>query len=290
VTFDAVTGSLDPDDYDVTVADASNVDNATGTLTVQPATASVELGDQATASSQLNAQTPTDAAVVAQNVSANFDAVVAVTVETAADELTVVGLETATASELDGSDRVVAVEDTSGFPGAHAVQVIQQDQSALAVGDTIAPGDSAIIQNATATIFQGSVSIDDKQEVGSVSTVTVSSDLQPEAASNYVIVVHEEAADGSIGPAIGTSSSLTGSQNVSIAVDERNQTGTQSVFAMLHFPDESGGPASAIPNADATAGFVAGNVVDSAAITVEQPPTRVGGGGGGGGGSLSSRA
>ncbi|OYR52925.1 hypothetical protein DJ74_00340, partial [Halorubrum sp. Ea8] len=229
------------------------------------------LNEQATASSTLTDENVTEPGVVVEDVSADTDSAILL-VAPGDENPVIVGIEQRSAEELDGTDVVVPVENTTGFPGVHEAVLVPQDN----LSSEYEPGDiastetgSEILTGDAAIVSQGTVEFDEQEYVNNTSTVTVSTtDLAP--TDQYVVVVHETAKDGSVGDPIGSSANLTGTQtNADIPVDEINAT--DEYVAMLHFPAADGAYSGAIPNADATAGFVNGSVADVTTVTILTP-------------------
>jgi len=263
-TYETVEGD-EPDVEAVVSTDDASDDR---TITVDPVNAELNFNDQATSSTTITNDV-TDPGVVVEDVDVNLDSAVVVTYEDNGD-LVVAGVELRDAGDLDGSNVPVAVEDASEFPGEHTAHVIPQADLSddYEAGETVSDDTAeAVLTNEDAVVFQGEVTIEDQEYGISTDTVNVStSDLQPEAESGYKIFIHEEE-DGSIGDVIGQSEELTGEQSeVEIDVDEIDET--QTVYAMLHFPDDS-----KINNADGADGFADGGVVSAGEISIEQPAT-----------------
>ncbi len=217
-----------------------------------------------------------DEEILIENVQANQTSAVVVTYPNDGN-LTIAGLTTGVSSTT-GQDVPVTINDAGGFPGEHTVHIIpgsglSQDYSA---GDNVSSETAAnITSNETATVFDATLSIDDQAFEDSTNEVVINtSNLQPAGTSDYRIVVHNQTGvpAGEVGPGIGTSTDISGSQdNVTVTLGE-SLTETTDVLAMIHFP--SGGPAIPTLNSDSdTFGNIStsdGVVTDTATIEIEQ--------------------
>jgi hypothetical protein len=233
-----------------------------------------EFSKQATASSTITSDNATAPAVTVENVDVQEDVAVVVTYDQGGETI-IAGLETRTASELDGSEVVVPVANTSGFPGDHTAHLIPQSELS---DPTYAPGDvvstatvDAAFTSETATVSQGTVTFAaaDNEYVTNTSDVEVAAaNLDP--SEDYTIKIHETDASGAVGAIVGTSDVLTDNETtVTIPVEEINDTNEGEYVAMLHYNDTG----NAIRNTDATTtgGFVAGNVADNATVDILTP-------------------
>ena len=260
----------------------------------QPETqeAAFTLPAQATDSSTLNTSLgdETDPAVVATNVTSNVDGAIVVVYEVFQGADRVAGVEETTATETNGDPVTIPLENTTGLPGPHYavflnestvnstnpspgdILSIQAEEEALATRPSLESG--SFYQ----TIYEGEINVTDQQFTGSTDEITIDqSALQPDAPSGYVVVLHDQSS-APVGAPIGASQVLNGTRtNFSVTLDEEAEINTtQEVTAMLHFA-ANGSPGRAIPNADVDNGFVAGNVADSATITIAESdgPTQV---------------
>jgi len=235
--------------------------------------ASISFTEQATASTTITKDDPTTPAVVAENVESNVDSAIVVTYSNGSD-LEIAGLTTATANELNVADVTVPITNPAGFPGNHTAHVIPIDlvsDRTLASGNVSTATAGAVADQQQATVYQGTVDLTDQTVTGSANSVTVeTANLTGESTDpSFSVVIHEADANGGIGNAVGNAS-LSGS-NSAVTVDLNTQlTENQTIYAMLHV-DDGGQPGSPIPNADAESGFIGGNVVDDAELTVERP-------------------
>ncbi|WP_435099860.1 beta strand repeat-containing protein [Halorubrum sp. N11] len=259
LSWDTAIG--DAGDRALTVA--SEDDSESTVVTVEQAEATVDFADQATASSSTQ-NGPADAGVQV-GLDTNVNGEVLLTYENGAGDLVVAGT---TPFEPGDESAVVPVQDAGGFPGAHTVHTVRTNDTSAdyAPGETISSATAdSIIDSAPATVFQGTVAIDNQEYNDSTTEVVVStSDLQPATAANYTVVVHEET-EGL--PVLGSSAELSGPQNdVTVSINEVDAD--TDMVAMLHFAD-SGEP---VPNVDATAGVVAGGVSDTATVTINDSP------------------
>ncbi len=291
VTFENATGQLDfsvfggelPAKFDVNV---STVNNSISTnLTVNPQQANIAVQRQATDSSTIDPRlsaSQTSSAIVVENVSANINSTIIVTNETDNETIRIAGvIDPQPPAELNGSNQfTVPLNTTTEFPGRHTVHVVPSDR--VPVGSL--PGSkvsSSVVDDAitsqSITLSSGVVNIQNQTVIGTTETVRIAqTDLQPASTSEYVIVLHDQSAtDKLVGPAFGSSGTLTGIQSdVAISLNDEAQIDTtQNVVAMLHFPpnDPDSAFATAIPNADQTEGFAAGNIANRATVTVKQP-------------------
>ena len=275
-------------------------DAVTDTAEVQigeDVTAEITFDRQATASSTFTAEEPTAPGVVASGVSADADSAVVVTYEDG-DDLVIAGLETFTASELDGGDVVVPVEDAGGFPGEHVAHVIPLDglSGEYAPGDTVsAETADAVAANDAATVLQAMLTFEDQTGEGSVAAGDVMATVDATVADGaggetpYTVDVHPTDDDGNpVGPEYVGSSMILAGENpdaeiIAEAVPEdgdRNGLpfeGTGTFVAMIHLPDAETDPGAAatpgsfpvLPNVDAERGTVPGGVTDTATVTAE---------------------
>jgi hypothetical protein len=217
-------------------------------------------------------------AVLVEDVSTSDDAAVVVTYENNAGDLIIAGLTEIQSNSLGSEDVTVVIEDTGGFPGEHVAHLIPTSDLSTnySAGDTVSSTTaSAVVDNEAATVFDGSVNIADQQFEDNTSDITIdTSDLQPAAVSDYVIVVHNQTGvpAGGVGPPIGFSDNLTGAKsNVPVSLTEEiNQT--TPLLAMIHFPGDPAG--TPIPTLNDTAfgisGGQAGTVTDTATIEIQQ--------------------
>lgn len=268
-TYDSVQG--DADRSPLTVAVASDDTTDSRNVTVEAVSGSLTFRDQATNSTQLNSSDPTTPGVVVESVRANLDSTVIVTYEDDGDTV-IAGIEQFSAAEINGTNRAISIADAGGFPGEHTAHVVPNTglSSTYTAGDTVSSGTlDAVLANETATVFEGSVTLDDQNFVSNTTEVNVTaSDLAP--STEYVVVVHP-LVDGEIQDPIGASDPLTGAATeTTVPVDEINTTG--EFVAMLHF-ENNGERGVAIRNADADDGFVPGNVVDAGTVTIREPAT-----------------
>jgi hypothetical protein len=218
-----------------------------------------------------------DPAVLVEDVETNADTAVVVTYPSGGD-LVIAGLTEVANTSGALADVTVAIEDMGGFPGEHTAHVIRADQLSqnYTAGDTVSAATAeGILDSETATVFDGSVTIDDQTFEDNTTTLDVNtSDLQPAGASDYVVVVHNQTgvASGGVGPAIEFSANQSGLQNnVTVSLTEEiNQT--TPLLAMLHFPSASGPAGAPIPVLNDTAFGIgdaqAGTVTDTATATI----------------------
>jgi hypothetical protein len=260
-------------------------------------TAEITFGRQATASSTFTAEDPSTPGVLASGVSADADSAVVVTYEDGED-LVIAGLDTFTASELDGGDVVIPVEDAGGFPGEHVAHVIPLDglSGEYAPGDTVSAGTAgAVAANDGATVLQATIDFEDQTGEGPVAAGDVMATVDATVADGaggetpYTVDVHPTDGDGNpVGPEyVGSTMVLTGenpeAEIVAEAVPEdgdRNGLpfeGTGTFVAMIHLPDadtEAGmaatpGSFPVLPNIDGESGPVPAGVTDRATVTAE---------------------
>ncbi len=223
------------------------------------------------------------------------------TTSTAATDLVIAGLDTFAASDLDGGSVAVPVEDVGGFPGDHTAHLIPTAN----LSGNYTPGDvvsnetaSAIIDNEQATVFQGTLDLEDQtvdgpvQEGETLATVSVANLTGGDAA--FTVDVHPTDENGTlIGPAyVGSSDVLTGQNtDVPITAEQAGQsvpqnefplTGVNDLVAMIHVVDDNasaGDPASpgeypVLPHGSAN-GFVPGGVTDPGTVAVDAPNASV---------------
>jgi hypothetical protein len=215
--------------------------------------------------------------------------------------LVIAGLDTFNASTLDGSSVPITVEEFGGFPGNHTAHIIPTAD----LSGTYSPGDvvsdetaSAIIDNETATVYQGTLDLNDQtvdgpvQEGETLATVSVANLTGGDAA--FTVDVHPTDENGTLlGPAyVGSSDVLTGQNtDVPITAEQAGQsvpqnefplTGVNDLVTMIHVVDDSasaGDPASpgeypVLPHGS-TNGFVPGGVTDPGTVTVDTPNASV---------------
>ena len=247
----------------------------------------VSFSTQATASSTFT-QDGATAPGVAVGVQANFDAAVVVTY---GDNLTIAGLDTFDAEDLDGSRVVVPVEDAGGFPGEHVAHVIPVD----ALSSDYAPGDevsdqtaSAVVDNDAASVFQGQIDFADQGYQGATDELTLDASLAGDDDVLYTVDVHPTDDEGNlIGPEyVGSSDVLSGSnEDVTIDLQDSNgeditfELGTDDTYvAMIHVVDDDSveegddatpGEFPVLPHVSAN-GVVPGGVTDPGAVTVTE--------------------
>ena len=246
--------------------------------------------DTATVSSIESAQTFNDQAlttsdILIEDVQVNQTSAVVVTYPNDGN-LTIAGLETSVTG-TDAQDVPVTINDAGGFPGEHTVHIIPESglSQGYSAGDNVSSETAAnITSQESATVFDASVTIDDQAFEDSTSTLNITtSDLQPATASDYVVVVHNQTgqpaeagpADTDVGPALGATGVLNGSQeNATVNLFEPLDE-TTDVLVMIHFPNAAGtGPGMPIPtlnggNFGITDGS-AGTITDTATVTIEQ--------------------
>ncbi|WP_254807766.1 S8 family serine peptidase [Natronosalvus amylolyticus] len=173
-------------------------------------------------------------AYVGADVEANVESAVVVTYESGED-LTIAGLDTFAADELDGTTQLIDVEDAGGFPGDHTVHVIPVDglSESYAVGDTVsAETADAVFDADTATVHAASVSMDDQEATNGNQTVEVNtSSVEPVPGDGYSIAIHNASDPSDI---LGYSDVLTADgDNVTVTLEDPLEDDTE-VFAMLH--------------------------------------------------------
>ena len=231
---------------EVTIFDVQGLFN---TLGAAPA-GEVEFADQAPASSAFTDDSQTDPAVVV-NVATNFDGAVVVTYEDNG-ELVIAGLDTFESAALAADDVTIPIANTSGFPGEHTAHVVPDDDLSgdYSPGDTVSSETAdAILDNEAATIFDATLNITDQEfEDATTDVVVNTSDLQPETASDYQVIIHENTADL---PVLGNSTVVSGGQDSLTVTLNQEINATTDVLAMLHFPDETsefGMPIPAVEN------------------------------------------
>jgi surface glycoprotein (TIGR04207 family) len=256
----------------------------------------VSFSTQATASSTFT-QDGATAPGVAVDVQANFDAAVVVTY---GDNLTIAGLDTFDAEDLDGSGVVVPVEDAGGFPGEHVAHVIPVD----ALSSDYAPGDevsdqtaSAVVDNDAASVLQGQIDFADQNYQGATDELTLDASLAGDDDVLYTVDVHPTDDEGNlIGPEyVGSSDVLSGSnEDVTIDLQDSNgedvtfEPGTDDTYvAMIHVVDDDSveegddatpGEFPVLPHVSAN-GVVPGGVTDPGAVTVTEESVDVNGDG-----------
>ena len=256
----------------------------------------VSFSTQATASSTFT-QDGATAPGVAVGVQANFDAAVVVTY---GDNLTIAGLDTFDAEDLDGSGVVVSVEDAGGFPGEHVAHVIPVD----ALSSDYAPGDevsdqtaSAVVDNDAASVLQGQIDFADQNYQGATDELTLDASLAGDDDVLYTVDVHPTDDEGNlIGPEyVGSSDVLSGSnEDVTIDLQDSNgedvtfEPGTDDTYvAMIHVVDDDSveegddatpGEFPVLPHVSAN-GVVPGGVTDPGAVTVSEEGVDVNGDG-----------
>jgi len=256
----------------------------------------VSFSTQATASSTFT-QDGATAPGVAVGVQANFDAAVVVTY---GDNLTIAGLDTFDAEDLDGSGVVVPVEDAGGFPGEHVAHVIPVD----ALSSDYAPGDEvsdqtagAVVDNDAASVLQGQIDFADQNYQGATDELTLDASLAGDDDVLYTVDVHPTDDEGNlIGPEyVGSSDVLSGSnEDVTIDLQDSNgedvtfEPGTDDTYvAMIHVVDDDSveegddatpGEFPVLPHVSAN-GVVPGGVTDPGAVTVTEESVDVNGDG-----------
>jgi surface glycoprotein (TIGR04207 family) len=247
----------------------------------------VSFPTQATASSTFT-QDGATAPGVAVGVQANFDAAVVVTY---GDNLTIAGLDTFDAEDLDGSGVVVPVDDAGGFPGEHVAHVIPVD----ALSSDYAPGDevsdqtaSAVVDNDAASVLQGQIDFADQNYQDATDELTLNASLAGDDDVLYTVDVHPTDDEGNlIGPEyVGSSDVLSGS-NEDVTIDLQDSNGEDVTFgpeiddtyiAMIHVVDDDSveegddatpGEFPVLPHVSAN-GVVPGGVTDPGAVTVTE--------------------
>jgi hypothetical protein len=198
---------------------------------------------------------------------------------------TIVGVESVSANAT-GQNLNISIDNRTGFPGAHTVHVVTGGVSNNeGVGDTVSNAtETNITSSDTAIVFDASVTIDNQAFEDETSTLNITtSDVQPEAASDYVVVVHNQTgqpaeagpADTDVGPPLGATGVLNGSQeNATVNLFEPLDE-TTDVLVMIHFPNAAGtGPGLPIPTLNGSAFGItdgsAGTITDTATVTIEQ--------------------
>jgi hypothetical protein len=208
-----------------------------------------------------------DPAVLVEDVETNVNTTVAVTYESGGD-LVIAGLTEVENNSMTPEDVTVDIEDTSGFPGEHVAHVIRNGalSQTYAPGDTVSPATAeGILDNEAATVFDATLNITDQEYEDATTTVEVNtSDLQPDTASDYQVIIHNNTAGL---PVLGNSTVVSGTQdNLTVTLDQEiNQT--TDVLAMLHFPDATSEFGPAIPAVD---GSAFGQVTDTATVEIQQ--------------------
>ncbi len=251
--------------------------------------------DQATAASTVTGAGPSTPAVVVESVEATTDSAVVVTYEEGED-LVVAGLSTFAAGTLDGGPVTVPVEAFGGFPGNHTAHIVPVAD----LSGTYTPGDTLSIATADrvldserATVFRSTLSLDpqaasDPIAGGERLATLATADLLDGAANETAFTVDVHPTDGNgtlVGTEfVGSSDVLTGAnENVEVTAERVPDDGTFNEFplnesdeyvAMVHLVDDGAGPGDpaspgeypALPNADATAGALAGGVTDGGTV------------------------
>ncbi|MCU4754047.1 S8 family serine peptidase [Halobacteria archaeon AArc-curdl1] len=198
-------------------------------------------------------------AYVGAEVESNVDSAVVVTYESGED-LTIAGLDTFAADDLDGTTQLIDVEDAGGFPGDHTVHVIPVD----ALSEEYAPGDTvsaatadAVLDANTSTVHAASVSMDAQEATNGNQDVEVNtSSVDPVPGDGYSIAIHNASDPTEI---LGYSDVLTADgDNVTVTLDAPLEDET-AVFAMLHVAaseSDPAGPPITQYNPDGTEGTV----------------------------------
>jgi hypothetical protein len=263
---------------------ASEDDSESGTLTVEESTASgsVTFGDQATFSTTFT-QDSLSTPAVAVNATADTESAVVVTY---GSDLTIAGLDTFSASELDGeSDVIIPINETGGFAGEHTAHVIPTSElsGSYEAGDTVSSETAdAVLDSDTATVHQSFVDFQDQSFSGATEEIQVDSTLSPaDGDAVYAVYVHEKTDTGGVGSIVGSTDVLASGTNEDAMVSLQNSLdpGTDAEYiAMVHLVDDSLSDGDDAPPAGetdilshtSTSGAVPGGVTDDATITVEQ--------------------
>lgn len=220
--------------------------------------------------------------------------------ETTSNDLVIAGLDTFGADELNGDDVTIGVEDTGGFPGDHVAHLIPVDQlsSEYAPGDAVsAETADAIVDNEAATVFQGTVELEDQDiaegiEEGDVIAEVATANLLDgaEDGTPFVVDIHPTDEDNALvgDQFVGASNVLTGeNDDVEIIAERVPDDGefnelpledADDFVAMIHIVDDdaaegdqaSPGSYPVLQHADADDGFVAGGITDQGTLTVEE--------------------
>jgi hypothetical protein len=262
------------DTFTLTSAEQSDIDLGSDTITVgaeeDPGTGSVTFNTQATFSTSYTLDSLSTPAV-AVNASADTDSAVVVTY---GSDLTIAGLDTFNASDLNGeSDVIIPIQDPGGFAGEHTAHVIPTSElsSDYSPGDTVSDETAgAVLDSDSATVHQSFVDFQDQTYSGDTDTIMVDSTLSPaDGDAQYSVKVHEVADDGSPGAIVGSTGVLDSGTNedVEVSLDETltPEDGSTDYIAMVHTEPDG----AVLPHTGAN-GAIPGGVTDDATITVEQ--------------------
>ncbi|QZA89042.1 hypothetical protein K0C01_02445 [Salinarchaeum sp. IM2453] len=267
------------------------------TVTINPGLSFV---DQATESSTITSETPTNASVVVEDVVAAEDSAVVITYEEG-DESIIAGVETVS-PDIGGDAVTVELDDTDGFPGEHTAHLIPTDglsNPEYEAGNQVSSATADAVEAAeTATVLQGELAFADQEfdepvEAGDeiiVETANLSAGVDDDTA--FTVDVHPTNDEGELVGTefVGSSNVLEGdNSDVGIELEQVPEDGafnqlplneTDDFVAMIHLvgdddaaagDDASPGAFPALQNADAEDGFVPGGVTDDATLTIVEP-------------------
>ena len=154
------------------------------------------------------------------------------------DSTVVAGMTDVT--EPDGTDVVVAVDDTDQFPGDHKAHLLTEaDADGLSVGDTVDPAEDALVSSEDQTVFDAEITLetDDigQDSIDEITLTSVNVDGGDGDGTDYGVVVHPHDDDGvNASESLGETDVLNGSnENVTITLDENTETGA-TYTAMVH--------------------------------------------------------
>ncbi len=218
-----------------------------------------------TLSDQVPGQTGTLDFVLAENVTAGPDDNIAITYVNDSGVRIVAG-GIAVDERIEGGQPPVSLSDTRGFPGEHTVHVVAGDLDESDIGEPISDEiANTVTAQDSAVVYDAELNVTGQQFEDSTTEVVVdTSDLQPEAASDYQVIIHENTAGL---PVLGNSTVVSGAQdNLTVTLDQEINA-TTDVLAMLHFPSPTEDFGPPIPAADLP-GF--GVVTDTATIEIQQ--------------------
>jgi hypothetical protein len=227
-------------------------------------------------------------------IHSNMEGGVQTTAETASD-LVVAGLDTFDATELDGDNVQIPIEEFGGFPGTHTAHLIPTANLSgnYTPGDTVSNATaSAAVDSDQATVYQGTLTLENQTvggpiQEGDVLAEVATANLLDGAGNDteFVVDVHPKDDHGNLlaGEFVGASAVLSGTNTGVEIIAERvpddgefNEfplTGENDLVAMVHTVDDNasvGDPASpsqypVLPHASPN-GLVTGGVTDDAVV------------------------
>ncbi len=260
VTFSDIR-LTDPGTYQLSVNTPN--DSASATLEVGDAMGSLTLQNQA-----LGVGPEGESAIGVDEVTGDAGWYLVATVEDGLDDR-VIGYRQLTTSS-DGSSESLPIDDADAVPGEIRASLVGQGVE-LSIGDPI-PSSAEVVASATGRIVNASVTMANQTGNNVIETVTVSEASIAGSGSGstpFMVVLHRRDGTG-LGPIIGTSSVLWGSQSdVTIPLDEPIE-GDQSVdvAAAMYFVNagEPGAELTALIGSERRA------VQSHATLTVEAIP------------------